>query len=68
MAKYRVLEKSFINNRIVEAGEVIEMDIKYDKDRDSHLQPVKAIEPLSNPQIDAAVKAASVTGLDDPLV
>lgn len=26
MAKYRVLEKSFINNTIVEVGEVVEYD------------------------------------------
>lgn len=26
MAQYEVLEKSFINNRIVEAGEVVEYD------------------------------------------
>lgn len=71
MAKYRVLEKSFINGRIVEAGEVVDIDIAYDADRDTNLQPVKANVPLTNPAIDAAVAAAATPPAappEDPLV
>lgn len=37
MAKFKVLEKSFINNAIVEAGEVVE----YDGDPGPNLELVK---------------------------
>jgi hypothetical protein len=37
MAKFRVLEKSFINNRIVEPGDVVEYDGKHGK----NLEPIK---------------------------
>lgn len=38
MAQYKVLEKSFIGNRMVEAGEVID----YDGEAGANLEPVKA--------------------------
>lgn len=41
MAKYRVLTKSFINNTIVEAGDVVE----YDGKPGSNLELVEADKP-----------------------
>lgn len=41
MAKYRVLSKSFINNAIVEAGDVVE----YDGEPGSNLELVEGEKP-----------------------
>jgi hypothetical protein len=50
MAQVRVLQKSYINNRIVEEGEIIE----YDGELSGNLEPVKkgkkdAEPPASDP-------------------
>lgn len=37
MAQYRVLEKSFIGGRIIEAGEIVE----YDGEAAGNLEPIK---------------------------
>jgi hypothetical protein len=37
MAKYRVLEKSYINGRIYEEGEIVE----YDGEASDNLEPIK---------------------------
>ena len=39
MAQYKVLQKSFINNNIVEEGEIVEYDGK----------PGTNLEPMQNP-------------------
>lgn len=42
MAKFRVKEKSFINNAIREAGEDIDLDITHDPKLHSNLEPLEA--------------------------
>lgn len=49
MPRYRVKEKSFINNTIVEAGE----EIEYDGEASDNLEPLdkkKAAEPDKKPE------------------
>lgn len=41
MARYRVLEKSFINNHLVEAN----AEVDYDGEPGTNLQPLDAPEP-----------------------
>lgn len=53
MAKYRTLTKSFINNAIVEAGELVE----YDGTPGSNLELVEAEKPEAKPKGEAKGKA-----------
>jgi len=46
MAKYRVLQKSFINNALVEEGQVIE----FDGEPSSHLELIEEDESESKPK------------------
>lgn len=43
-AKYRVLQTSWIDERLVEEGEIVETAIDYDEERDTNLEP---LEPKS---------------------
>lgn len=49
MAKYKVLEKSFINNAIVEAGEVIE----YDGEASNNLELIDEKKPKAKADANA---------------
>jgi hypothetical protein len=53
MAKYRTLTKSFINNAIVEAGELVE----YDGKPGSNLELVEAEKSEAKPKGEAKGKA-----------
>ena len=44
-AKYRVLQTSWIDERLVEESEIVETAIDYDEERDTNLEP---LEPKSN--------------------
>lgn len=50
VAKYRVLTQSWIEERLVEEGEVVELAIDYDEDRDINLEP---LEPKSKAKVTA---------------
>lgn len=54
LAKYRVLEKSFINNAIVEEGAIVDLDFPKGTKHGPNLEPVdeKAApaEPKQEPQ------------------
>lgn len=49
MPKYRVLEKSFIENKLVEAGAVID----YDGEASSNLEPLSKKEAKAAEEADA---------------
>lgn len=53
MAQYKVLEKSFIGNRLVEAGEVIE----FDGEAGPNLEPVK---PAKGKKVEDPAETAKV--------
>ena len=50
MAKYRVLEKSFINNAVVEEGQVIE----FDGEASSNLELIEDEKPAKKAKADSA--------------
>jgi hypothetical protein len=49
MARYRVLEKSYINDRLVEEGEIIEYELPAGGMAGSNLEPIDGA-PKSNPR------------------
>lgn len=65
MAKYKVLERSFIGNRIVEVGEVVE----YDREPGENLEPVSDEVEVTAPPVVAPIKVRIVTpGASHPVV
>lgn len=70
MAKYRVLEKSFINNAIVDEGAIVELpdDAPYH----TNLQPLdkpkgRANTKPADPPVDPAAAGQTGTESQDPL-
>lgn len=59
MAQYRVLAKSFINDRIVEEGDIVD----YDGETSDNLEPVKGKAKKADPATDPAPDSGT-----DPLV
>lgn len=68
-AKYRVLQTSWIDERLVEEGEIVETALDYDEKRDTNLEP---LEPKSKARTTAVgpssarVSAERVTDEGEP--
>lgn len=59
MAKYRVMEKSYINNQLVEEGQVVD----YDGEVSGNLEPIKQTKGKGSDPTEPTKQSADGDGL-----
>ena len=64
-AKYRVLTQSWIDERLVEEGEVVELAIDYDEDRDINLEPLEPKSKAKTTAVGPSSARVSATRVGD---
>lgn len=65
VAKYRVLSQSWIDERLVEEGEVVELAIDYDEDRDINLEPLEPKSKVKTTAVGPSSARVSATRVGD---